>query len=109
LRRSRSSAASARPSVTSRPPLLTPVKKVNYTVETPGIGQNTDMDMVPINVWTDGSVKPNDAIGLAAKLTKDHMQIFINFEDVLNRSMDEPGLSVRSYNCLKNANIRSIL
>lgn len=105
----------------------TPVKKVNYTVEAARLGQNTEFDKLTIEVWTDGSVKPDDAIGLAAKLIKDHMQIFINFEedtdefayqnierpplprnDVLDRSVDELELSVRSYNCLKNANIRSI-
>jgi DNA-directed RNA polymerase subunit alpha len=105
----------------------TPVKKVNYAVEAARLGQNTEFDKLTIEVWTDGSVKPDDAIGLAAKLIKDHMQIFINFEedadelsyhnierpplprnDVLDRSVDELELSVRSYNCLKNANIRSI-
>jgi len=105
----------------------TPVKKVNYAVEAARLGQNTEFDKLTIEVWTDGSVRPDDAIGLAAKLIKDHMQIFINFEedtdeyayqnierpplprnDVLDRSVDELELSVRSYNCLKNANIRSI-
>ena len=105
----------------------TPVKKVNYTVEAARLGQNTEFDKLTIEVWTDGSIKPDDAIGLAAKLIKDHMSIFINFEedldevnypsmerpplprnDVLDRSVDELELSVRSYNCLKNANIKSI-
>jgi DNA-directed RNA polymerase subunit alpha len=105
----------------------TPVKKVNYTVEAARLGQNTEFDKLTIDVWTDGSVKPDDAVGLAAKLIKDHMAIFINFEedtddlaytgierpplprnDQLDRSVDELELSVRSYNCLKNANIRSI-
>ncbi len=105
----------------------TPVKKVNYTVEAARLGQNTEFDKLTIEVWTDGSVKPDDAIGLAAKLIKDHMAIFINFEedtdeyayqnieraplprnDLLDRSVDELELSVRSYNCLKNANIRTI-
>lgn len=105
----------------------TPVKKVNYTVEAARLGQNTEFDKLTIEVWTDGSIKPDDAIGLAAKLIKDHMSIFINFEedldevnypsmeraplprnDVLDRSVDELELSVRSYNCLKNANIRTI-
>src|SRR5437588_3639234 len=58
----------------------TPVKKVNYTVEAARLGQNTELDKLTIEVWTVGSVKPDDAIGLAAKLIKDHMQIFINFE-----------------------------
>jgi DNA-directed RNA polymerase subunit alpha len=102
----------------------TPVKKVNYAVEAARLGQNTEFDKLTIEVWTDGSVRPDDAIGLAAKLIKDHMQIFINFEedtdeyayqnierprnDVLDRSVDELELSVRSYNCLKDANIRTI-
>jgi DNA-directed RNA polymerase subunit alpha len=105
----------------------TPVKKVNYTVEAARLGQNTEFDKLTIEVWTDGSVKPDDAIGLAAKLIKDHMSIFINFEedtddlayanmerpplprnDILEKSVDELELSVRSYNCLKNADIRSI-
>ena len=104
-----------------------PVKKVNYTVEAARLGQNTEFDKLSIEVWTDGSVKPEDAIGLAAKLIKDHMSIFINFEedtdefayakierpplprnDQLDRSVDELELSVRSYNCLKNADIRTI-
>jgi DNA-directed RNA polymerase subunit alpha len=106
----------------------TPVKKVNFTVEAARLGQNTELDKLTIEVWTDGSVKPDDAIGLAAKLIKDHMTIFINFEedtedmnayanierpplprnDLLDRSVDELELSVRSYNCLKNANIKTI-
>src|SRR6187431_3441517 len=105
----------------------TPVKKVNYTVEAARLGQNTEFDKLTIEVWTDGSVKPEDSIGLAAKLVKDHMTIFINFEeeeeeykyediarpplmrnDLLDKPVDELELSVRSYNCLKNADIRSI-
>src|SRR3984893_966735 len=105
----------------------TPVKKVNYNVEATRLGQNTEFDKLTIEVWTDGSVKPEDSIGLAAKLIKDHMSIFINFEedtddfaytkmerpplprnDQLDRSVDELELSVRSYNCLKNADIKSI-
>jgi DNA-directed RNA polymerase subunit alpha len=105
----------------------TPVKKVNYSVEPTRQGSNTEYDKLTIEVWTDGSVKPDDAIGLAARLVKDHMSIFINFEeeeeeykyediarppllrnDLLDRSVDELDLSVRSYNCLKNADIRSI-
>ena len=105
----------------------TPVKKVNYTVEAARLGQNTEFDKLTIEVWTDGSVKPDDAVGLAAKLIKDHMSIFINFEedtdeysysnierpplprnDQLDRSVDELELSVRSYNCLKNADIKTI-
>jgi DNA-directed RNA polymerase subunit alpha len=104
-----------------------PVKKVNYTVDSARLGQDTDYDKLTIEVWTNGSVKPENAIGLASKLIKDHMQIFINFEEEpelaeadaeeagrlafnenLDRSVDELELSVRSYNCLKNADIRTI-
>jgi DNA-directed RNA polymerase subunit alpha len=104
-----------------------PVKKVNYTVESARLGQDTDYDKLTIEVWTNGSVKPENAVGLAAKLIKDHMQIFISFEEEpelaeadseeaaritfnenLDRSVDELELSVRSYNCLKNADIRTI-
>ncbi len=106
----------------------TPIKKVNYGVEKTRQGSNTEFDKLTIEVWTDGSVAPEDSIGLAAKLVKDHLTIFINFEeeeedfrfpeemarpplmrnDLLDRSVDELELSVRSYNCLKNADIRSI-
>ncbi len=105
----------------------TPIKKVNYSVEKTRQGSNTEFDKLVIEIWTDGSVKPDDSIGLAAKLVKDHMTIFINFEeeeedfkfediarppllrnDLLDRAVDELELSVRSYNCLKNADIRTI-
>jgi DNA-directed RNA polymerase subunit alpha len=102
-----------------------PVRKVNYTVEAARLGQITDYDKLDIEIWTNGSVAPADALGLAAKLLKDHMTIFINFEEELeteargeekpqiknenlNRSVEELELSVRSYNCLKNANIQTI-
>jgi len=103
-----------------------PVRKVNFAVEAARLGQMTDYDKLTIEVWTNGAVSPQDAIGYAAKLLKDHMSIFINFEEtpeqteeisdrgldkmneVLNRSVEELELSVRSYNCLKNANIQTI-
>ncbi|HET8668475.1 MAG TPA: DNA-directed RNA polymerase subunit alpha [Terriglobales bacterium] len=104
-----------------------PVRKVNYTVEAARLGQITDYDKLTLEVWTNGSVNPADSIGLAAKLLKDHMSIFVNFEEEmeapiaggderkpeirnenLNRSVEELELSVRSYNCLKNANIQTI-
>jgi len=103
-----------------------PVRKCNYSVEAARLGQITDYDKLTLEVWTNGSVVPADAIGLAAKLVKDHMNIFINFEEELesaagagddkpeirnenlNRSVEELELSVRSYNCLKNANIQTI-
>jgi DNA-directed RNA polymerase subunit alpha len=103
-----------------------PVRKVNFQVEAARLGQITDYDKLTLEVWTNGAVSPQDAIGYAAKLLKDHMSIFINFEEVpeqteevsergldkmneiLNRSVEELELSVRSYNCLKNANIQTI-
>jgi DNA-directed RNA polymerase subunit alpha len=103
-----------------------PVRKVNFQVEAARLGQMTDYDKLTLEVWTNGAISPQDAIGYAAKLLKDHMSIFINFEEVpeqaeevsergldkmsevLNRSVEELELSVRSYNCLKNANIQTI-
>jgi DNA-directed RNA polymerase subunit alpha len=103
-----------------------PVKKVNYTVEPARLGQMTDYEKLSLDVWTNGCISPQDAIGYAAKLLKDHMSIFINFEEQpepleekpdktvevinenLSRSVEELELSVRSYNCLKNANIKTI-
>ncbi|MBZ5544470.1 MAG: DNA-directed RNA polymerase subunit alpha [Acidobacteriia bacterium] len=103
-----------------------PVRKVNYTVEAARLGQVTDYDKLTLDVWTNGAIAPADAVGLAAKLLKDHMNIFINFEEApeaeeivpervitvrnenLDRSVEELELSVRSYNCLKNANISTI-
>ncbi|MGO9272895.1 MAG: DNA-directed RNA polymerase subunit alpha [Terriglobia bacterium] len=103
-----------------------PIRKVNYTVEAARLGQMTDYDKLTIDVWTNGAISPPDAVGLAAKLLKDHMTIFINFEEEtvreeavpekaasgrnenLDRSVEELELSVRSYNCLKNANITTI-
>ena len=103
-----------------------PVRKVNFIVEAARLGQMTDYDKLTLEVWTNGAVSPQDAIGYAAKLLKDHMAIFINFEELpeaaeeatehsldkmgeqLNRSVEELELSVRSYNCLKNANIQTI-
>ena len=103
-----------------------PVRKVNYLVEAARLGQITDYDKLTLEIWTNGTVLPADALGLSAKLLKDHMTIFINFEEEieaghdgahdgavihnenLNRSVEELELSVRSYNCLKNANIATI-
>ena len=103
-----------------------PVRKVNYVVEAARLGQITDYDKLTLEIWTNGTVLPADALGLSAKLLKDHMTIFINFEEEmeaghdggfdgpslrnenLNRSVEELELSVRSYNCLKNANIATI-
>ena len=67
----------------------TPIKKVNYTVDQTRQGSNTEFDRLTIEVWSDGSVKPEDSIGLAAKLVKDHMAIFINFEEEEEEYEDE--------------------
>jgi DNA-directed RNA polymerase subunit alpha len=103
-----------------------PVRKVNYIVEDARLGQTTDYDKLTLEVWTNGAVIPQDAVAYAAKILKDHMAIFINFEETpeeeldfpttederlletLSRSVDELELSVRSYNCLKNADIKLI-
>jgi DNA-directed RNA polymerase subunit alpha len=106
-----------------------PIKKVNYFVENARVGQATDYEKLTLEVWGNGAVTPRDAVGLAAKLMKDHLAIFINIEEdeaseeapaeiseqdreiwweKLSKSVDEMELSVRSYNCLKNANIRTI-
>ena len=108
-----------------------PIKKVNYFVEAARVGQATDYEKLTLEVWANGAVTPRDAVGLASKLMKDHLTIFINLEDdddelpegpvaeiseqdrevwseKLAKSVDEMELSVRSYNCLKNANIRTI-
>jgi DNA-directed RNA polymerase subunit alpha len=106
-----------------------PIKKVNSFIENARVGQATDYEKLTLEVWTNGAVSPRDAVGLGAKLMKDHLAIFINIEeddeeseaavelseaerelwwDKLGKSVDEMELSVRSYNCLKNANIRTI-
>ena len=105
-----------------------PVKKVNYLVEAARLGQTTDFEKLTLDVWTNGSIHPRDAVSLAAKLVRDHLNIFINLEESaelpaeaqaeqprgsalnenLDKSVEELELSVRSYNCLKNANIRTI-
>ncbi len=103
-----------------------PVRKVNFWVESARLVQSTDYDRLNLQVWTNGCIAPQDAIAQAAKILKDHLYIFINFEeeseapgaerseereafnDNLSRSVEELELSVRSYNCLKNANIQTI-
>ena len=103
-----------------------PVRKVNYYVEAARLGQATDYDRLNLDVWTNGTMSPQDAIAQASKILKDHMYIFINFEEEpeaveteideemeglqqnLTKSVEELELSVRSYNCLKNANIQTI-
>ncbi|HKI47863.1 MAG TPA: DNA-directed RNA polymerase subunit alpha, partial [Desulfobacteria bacterium] len=106
--------------------LFSPIEKVVYTVEKTRVGQSTDFDSLVMELWTDGSISPEDAVAHAAKIVKDHMQVFINFDEEpeqiqpqvdekklkmitnLSKSVEELELSVRSYNCLKNANIQTI-
>lgn len=106
--------------------IFSPVEKVIFHVEDTRVGQSSDYDALVMELWTDGSITPEDAVAHAAKIVKDHMQLFINFEEepehvqpqidekkqkmlaYLSRSVEELELSVRSYNCLKNANIQTI-
>ena len=104
---------------------------MNYTVTNARVGQITDYDKLTLEVWTNGSIKPDDAVALAAKILKDQLNIFINFEELpeevpseddeekkkkklevlreqLTKGVDELELSVRSANCLKNASIQNI-
>jgi DNA-directed RNA polymerase subunit alpha len=104
-----------------------PIKLVNYTVTQARVGQNTNYDKLCLEIHTNGSISPKDALGHAATTLKDHLNIFIHFDHItenarsedgeegrdllgeqLNRTVDELELSVRSHNCLKNANIRTI-
>jgi DNA-directed RNA polymerase subunit alpha len=106
--------------------IFSPVKKVNYVVSHARVGQITDYDKLVLEVWTDGSVNPEDAIAYSAKILKQQLDVFINFEEVeeevqpikedekgdinkvLLRSVEDLELSVRSANCLKNAGINTI-
>lgn len=106
--------------------LYSPVRRVNYRVGAARVGQRTDYDALTLEVWTDGSLKPEEAVSLGAKIMKEQLQIFLTFDerleprdeeipqmkpelnDCLFRSVDDLELSVRSANCLKNANIRYI-
>ena len=106
--------------------IFSPIKKVNYVVSHARVGQITDYDKLVLEVWTDGSVKPEDAIAYSAKILKQQVDVFINFEEVeeevepvkedekgdvnkvLLRSVEDLELSVRSANCLKNAGINTI-
>lgn len=107
--------------------IYSPIRKVNYAVSNARVGQMTDYDKLTIEVWTDGSAKPEDAISYAAKIMKEQLSIFINFDEEsepqqfeesqeeqdkinenLYRTVEELELSVRSANCLKNAGIKLI-
>ncbi|MBW1777296.1 MAG: DNA-directed RNA polymerase subunit alpha [Deltaproteobacteria bacterium] len=108
--------------------VFSPVKRVNYVVTNARVGQKTDYDKLTLEVWTDGSITPEDAVAYAAKIMKEHMTLFINFDEKdgpdslkrsmepetptfnenLYRSVEELELSVRSANCLKNADIHKL-
>ncbi|AFE10227.1 DNA-directed RNA polymerase subunit alpha [Corallococcus interemptor] len=106
--------------------LFSPIRKVNYQVTNARVGQVTDYDKLSLEVWTDGSVVPQDAVAYAAKIIKEQLTVFVNFDETeepvvaeapkeeaklnenLFRSVDELELSVRSANCLQQANIKSI-
>jgi DNA-directed RNA polymerase subunit alpha len=105
--------------------IFSPIRKVNFTVTNARVGQRTDYDRLVFEVWTDGGIKPEDAVAYAAKILQDQMQIFINFTEEpqpsrrdespttplnenLYRSVDELEFSVRSQNCLQNADIKYI-
>jgi len=106
--------------------IFSPVKKVKYSVVPTRVVQRNDYDKLELEIWTDGTIKPDDALAEAAKIAKEHFSVFINFDEnslgseddldedderlrtLLNTPVEELELSVRSSNCLKNANIRTI-
>ncbi|NLK67959.1 MAG: DNA-directed RNA polymerase subunit alpha [Clostridiaceae bacterium] len=106
--------------------IYTPVKKVNYVVEDTRVGQVTDFDKLTIEVWTNGSIQPDEAISLGAKVLSEHLSLFVDLTDrakdaeimvekeetkkekVLEMTIEELDLSVRSYNCLKRASINTV-
>jgi len=106
--------------------VFSPIEKVSYQIESTRVGQSTDYDLLVMEIWTNGGITPEDAVAHSAKIAKDHMQVFINFDEEpepekpvanqekqkmwinLAKSVEELELSVRSYNCLKNANIETI-
>ena len=106
--------------------IYTPITKVNYAVETARVGRSSDYDRLVLDVWTNGSINPKEAVSLAAKIMNDYLALFINLVDnvgglemmvekeeekktkVLEMTIDELDLSVRSYNCLKRAGINTV-
>lgn len=106
--------------------IYTPIERVNYTVENTRVGQNNDYDKLTLDVWTDGSLTPTEAVSLAAKVLTAHLSMFVNLteeaqnaqvmvereethqEKVLDKTIEELDLSVRSYNCLKRADIQTV-
>ena len=105
---------------------FSPIEKITFKIENTRVGQSTDYDSLVMELWTNGGITPEDAVAHAAKIVKDHMQIFINFDEEpepvlpqvdekklkilanMAKCVEELELSVRSYNCLKNANIQTI-
>jgi DNA-directed RNA polymerase subunit alpha len=106
--------------------IFTPIRRVNYNVENTRVGQVTDYDKLTLEVWTNGTIKPDEATSLAAKILVEHLTLFINLTDhvndveimvekeedkkekVLEMTIEELDLSVRSYNCLKRAGINTV-
>ena len=105
--------------------IFTPIRKVNYTVTDTRVGQITDYDKLTLEVWTNGSVQPDEAISLAAKILTEHLTLFVGLTDqvttisftdqeddkkekVLEMTIEELDLSVRAYNCLKRAGINTV-
>ena len=106
--------------------IYTPIERVNYTVENTRVGQNNDYDKLTLDVWTNGSLTPTEAVSLAAKILTSHLTMFVNLteeaqsaqvmvereeshqEKVLDKTIEELDLSVRSYNCLKRADIQTV-
>ena len=106
--------------------IYTPVKKVNYSVENTRVGQNTDYDKLTLEVWTNGAFSAKEIVSLAAKIMQDHISLFVDLSDtikdmdilvkneddkqakILAMAIEDMDLSVRSYNCLKRANIHTV-
>ena len=106
--------------------IYTPIERVNYTVENTRVGQNNDYDKLTLDVWTNGSLTPTEAVSLAAKILTSHLTMFVNLteeaqsaqvmvereeshqEKVLDKTIEELDLSVRSFNCLKRADIQTV-
>ena len=106
--------------------IYTPVTKVNYTVENTRVGQYTDREQLAVELWTNGTIKPDEAVSLAAKIMNDLLSLFVDLSDnaknteiivekeenkkekVLEMTIEELDLSVRSYNCLKRAGINTV-
>jgi len=106
--------------------IFTPIRKVNFTVENTRVGQITDYDKLTLELWANGSIRPDEAAALAAKILNEHLMLFVNLTDyvgdveimvekeedkkekILEMTIEELDLSVRSYNCLKRAGINTV-